>query len=140
MARPERRPPGRRRYGLILLAPPTWSRSKAMRGDFDVVRDHARLLGRCLPQLAPGGEILFSTHGRGGGKIAKLAGEWRATSTARPRARGRRSGSAPACSGPTRRKSSAGASRSEPLGDQRGILFSIVRRVWSMAACTPERS
>ncbi len=59
-----RRDAGHRRYGLIFLAPPTWSRSKAMRGDFDVVRDHARLLGRCLPLLAPGGEILFSTHAR----------------------------------------------------------------------------
>ena len=53
-----------RRYGLIFLAPPTWSRSKAMRGDFDVVRDHAGLLGRCRRLLGPGGEILFSTHAR----------------------------------------------------------------------------
>ena len=55
---------GGRRYGLIFVAPPTWSRSKAMRGDFDIVRDHARLLARCQRLLAPGGEILFSTHAR----------------------------------------------------------------------------
>ncbi len=55
---------GRQRYDLIFLAPPTWSRSKAMRDDFDVVRDHARLLDRCRRLLVPGGEILFSTHAR----------------------------------------------------------------------------
>ena len=59
-----RRVPQRQRYGLIFLAPPTWSRSKAMRGDFDVMRDHAHLLRLCRSLLAPGGEILFSTHAR----------------------------------------------------------------------------
>jgi 23S rRNA (guanine2445-N2)-methyltransferase / 23S rRNA (guanine2069-N7)-methyltransferase len=55
----------RRLYDVIFLAPPTWSRSKAMQHDFDVQRDHARLLERCLPLLAPGGEILFTTNLRG---------------------------------------------------------------------------
>lgn len=52
----------RQLYDLIFLAPPTWSRSKAMQHDFDVQRDHARLIERCLPLLAPGGEILFTTN------------------------------------------------------------------------------
>jgi len=52
----------RRRYGLIFLAPPTWSTSKAMEEDFDVQRDHVGLLERCARRLAPGGEILFATN------------------------------------------------------------------------------
>ena len=53
------------RYDLILCAPPTWSRSKAMRGgDFDVQRDHASLLNACARHLAPGGKLLFSTPRR----------------------------------------------------------------------------
>ena len=51
-----------RRYGLICLAPPTWSRSSAMREEFDVKRDHARLLGKTARLLAPDGEILFTTN------------------------------------------------------------------------------
>ncbi len=54
-----------RRYDLILLAPPTHSRSRGMAGEFDVQRDHAPLLARCTRLLAPGGEILFSTNLRG---------------------------------------------------------------------------
>jgi len=53
---------GRRRYDLIFVAPPTYSRSKAMSGDFDVQRDYGPLLSRCARALAPGGEILFSTN------------------------------------------------------------------------------
>ena len=51
----------RGRYDLIFCAPPTWSRSKAMRGDFDVQRDHVALLRRCARLLSPGGVLLFST-------------------------------------------------------------------------------
>ncbi len=51
-----------RRYGLIFVAPPTHSRSKAMRGDFDVQRDHTRLLTGAARLLLPGGELLFATN------------------------------------------------------------------------------
>ncbi len=51
-----------RRYGLIFLAPPTWSRSSAMCEEFDVQRDHARLLTQTARLLAAGGEIVFTTN------------------------------------------------------------------------------
>jgi 23S rRNA (guanine2445-N2)-methyltransferase / 23S rRNA (guanine2069-N7)-methyltransferase len=54
-----------RRYGLIVLAPPTWSRSRGMAGDLDVDRDHPRLLAGAARLLARDGEILFSTSRRG---------------------------------------------------------------------------
>lgn len=52
----------RRRYDLIFVAPPTWSRSKVMRDDFDIQRDHVKLLRHCHGLLAPGGEVLFTTN------------------------------------------------------------------------------
>jgi 23S rRNA (guanine2445-N2)-methyltransferase / 23S rRNA (guanine2069-N7)-methyltransferase len=54
-----------RRHDLILLAPPTYSRSRGMAGEFDVQRDYASLLALCARLLAPGGTILFSTNLRG---------------------------------------------------------------------------
>lgn len=51
-----------RRYGLIFAAPPTYSTSKGMEGDFDVQRDHVALLSRCAGLLAPDGELLFATN------------------------------------------------------------------------------
>ena len=51
-----------RRYDLIFLAPPTHSRSKAMRQEFDVQRDAPSLLDGCARLLTPGGEILFTTN------------------------------------------------------------------------------
>jgi 23S rRNA (guanine2445-N2)-methyltransferase / 23S rRNA (guanine2069-N7)-methyltransferase len=53
-----------RRYGLVLLAPPTYSTSKGMVGDFDVQRDQRALLRRAIGRLAPGGELLFATNRR----------------------------------------------------------------------------
>ncbi len=52
----------RGRYDLIFLDPPTFSRSKAMEGTFDVQRDHAHLLRSTSRLLAPGGTLLFSTN------------------------------------------------------------------------------
>ncbi len=51
-----------RRFDLLFVAPPTYSRSKGMDGDFDVARDHAWLLRQCTRLLKPGGEILFTTN------------------------------------------------------------------------------
>jgi 23S rRNA (guanine2445-N2)-methyltransferase / 23S rRNA (guanine2069-N7)-methyltransferase len=50
------------RYELIFLDPPTFSRSKAMEGTFDVQRDHVHLLRAAARLLAPGGTMLFSTN------------------------------------------------------------------------------
>lgn len=52
----------RRRYGLIFVDPPTLSRSKRMEREFDVQRDHARLLGMAARLLEPGGTIVFSNN------------------------------------------------------------------------------
>ena len=50
------------RYGLIFVDPPTLSRSKRMEREFDVQRDHARLLELAARLLEPGGLIVFSNN------------------------------------------------------------------------------
>jgi 23S rRNA (guanine2445-N2)-methyltransferase / 23S rRNA (guanine2069-N7)-methyltransferase len=52
------------RFDLIFLAPPTFSNSKRMNEDWDVLRDYGPLLARCRTLLAPGGILLFLTHAR----------------------------------------------------------------------------
>jgi 23S rRNA (guanine2445-N2)-methyltransferase / 23S rRNA (guanine2069-N7)-methyltransferase len=54
----------RKRYGLIFLDPPTYSRSKTMEGDFDIQRDHAHLIRDTVRLLASGGILIFSTNRR----------------------------------------------------------------------------
>jgi 23S rRNA (guanine2445-N2)-methyltransferase / 23S rRNA (guanine2069-N7)-methyltransferase len=49
-------------YDLVVLDPPTVSKSKRMKRPFDVQRDHARLLERVLGACAPGGVVYFSTN------------------------------------------------------------------------------
>ena len=51
-----------RTYDLIVIDPPTFSRSKKMERDFDIQRDHKSLLTTALSLLAPGGEVYFSTN------------------------------------------------------------------------------
>jgi 23S rRNA (guanine2445-N2)-methyltransferase / 23S rRNA (guanine2069-N7)-methyltransferase len=51
-----------RRYDLMFIDPPTHSRSKRMEEDFDVQRDHVRLLSLAAKLLAPDGVILFSNN------------------------------------------------------------------------------
>ena len=51
----------RDRYDLIFVDPPTFSNSKRA-DDFDVQRDHARLLELAMARLAPGGLLLFSNN------------------------------------------------------------------------------
>ncbi len=48
-------------FDLIFVDPPTFSNSKRA-DDFDVQRDHARLLALCAERLAPGGVIVFSNN------------------------------------------------------------------------------
>jgi len=50
-------------YELIFVDPPTFSNSKRAE-DFDVQRDHVRLLSLCSERLLPGGLILFSNNFR----------------------------------------------------------------------------
>ena len=51
-------------YGLVFLAPPTFSRSKRMRGTLDIQRDHVHLIQQCSLRLRTGGRIVFTTHFR----------------------------------------------------------------------------
>jgi 23S rRNA (guanine2445-N2)-methyltransferase / 23S rRNA (guanine2069-N7)-methyltransferase len=53
-----------RRFGLIFIAPPTFSNSKRVEEDFDVQRDHVALLKEAARLLTDDGEILFSNHFR----------------------------------------------------------------------------
>jgi 23S rRNA (guanine2445-N2)-methyltransferase / 23S rRNA (guanine2069-N7)-methyltransferase len=57
-------PVEKRRYGLILLAPPTFSNSKSMEGDLDLQRDHVALLKASGELLTDDGVLLFSNHFR----------------------------------------------------------------------------
>lgn len=54
-----------KQWDLVVLDPPSYSASKLMDGDFDVQRDHPKLLETVLGLLAPGGTLYFSTHYRG---------------------------------------------------------------------------
>ncbi len=47
-------------FGLIFVAPPTYSSSRHSDQDFDVQRDHVALLRMAAKQLTPDGIILFS--------------------------------------------------------------------------------
>lgn len=51
-------------YDLIVIDPPTLSRSKAMSQMFDVQLDYPFLIQRALNLLLPGGTIFFSTNSR----------------------------------------------------------------------------
>jgi len=53
-----------RTYDIIVLDPPTFSRSKKMERDFDVQRDHVELIDGCLELLEPSGLLYFSTNFR----------------------------------------------------------------------------
>ena len=50
-------------FDLIFVDPPTFSNSKRAE-DFDVQRDHVRLLTECGERLLPGGVIMFSNNFR----------------------------------------------------------------------------
>ncbi len=55
----------RRRFGLIFLDPPSFSRSKRMRATFDVQRDHVALIRDAVRLLQEDGILLFSNNRRG---------------------------------------------------------------------------
>jgi len=51
-------------YDVIVIDPPTISRSKKMVGMFDVQKDHLALITNAKKWLAPGGTLFFSTNSR----------------------------------------------------------------------------
>jgi 23S rRNA (guanine2445-N2)-methyltransferase / 23S rRNA (guanine2069-N7)-methyltransferase len=50
---------------VIVIDPPSFSKSRRSHGDFDVQRDHAHVLGQALRRLRRKGEIWFSCNRRG---------------------------------------------------------------------------
>lgn len=51
-----------RRYDLIFMDPPTYSRSKRMQGTLDIQRDHVLLIDAAMELLNSNGVLLFSTN------------------------------------------------------------------------------
>ncbi|MBW2277230.1 MAG: class I SAM-dependent methyltransferase [Deltaproteobacteria bacterium] len=51
-------------FDLVVVDPPTVSKSKKMRRDFDIQRDHVWLLGRTLDLCTAGAVVYFSTNYR----------------------------------------------------------------------------
>lgn len=54
----------RAKYDIIIIDPPTISRSKKMQGMFDIQEDYQLLLIKALSLLSPGGRLFFSTNSR----------------------------------------------------------------------------
>jgi 23S rRNA (cytosine1962-C5)-methyltransferase len=54
----------RAKYDIIVIDPPTISRSKKMDHMFDLQEDYVLLLSKALPLLSKGGTIFFSTNSR----------------------------------------------------------------------------
>lgn len=52
------------RYDIIVIDPPTISRSKKMEKKFDVQRDHSTLIRQAMELLTVEGELFFSTNSR----------------------------------------------------------------------------
>lgn len=52
-------------YEWIFINPPTFSRSKKTKDDFNIHQDHRRLVEQAMRSLGKGGELLFTTHARG---------------------------------------------------------------------------
>ncbi len=51
-------------WDIAVVDPPTFSNTKGLEIDWDVQRDHAELLQRLAPQIAPSGTVYFSTNFR----------------------------------------------------------------------------
>lgn len=51
-------------FDMIILDPPTFSNSKAMKNIFDIQLQHVDLINTCLEKLADGGVLYFSTNAR----------------------------------------------------------------------------
>lgn len=56
--------PARERYELVFLDPPTVSRSKRMRRELDIQRDHVALITAAMRRVTPEGLLVFSNNFR----------------------------------------------------------------------------
>ncbi len=57
--------PASERFDLVVIDPPSFSRSSRMEKRFEVQRDHAKLVKAAFERVAPGGDLYFATHFRG---------------------------------------------------------------------------
>jgi 23S rRNA (guanine2445-N2)-methyltransferase / 23S rRNA (guanine2069-N7)-methyltransferase len=73
----------RRAFDLIFLDPPTFSNSKRMDDIFDVQRDHAALIDRCMALLAPAGKLVFSNNAQKFKMDADIAARYKVTDITR---------------------------------------------------------
>jgi 23S rRNA (guanine2445-N2)-methyltransferase / 23S rRNA (guanine2069-N7)-methyltransferase len=73
----------RRVFDLIFLDPPTFSNSKRMDDIFDVQRDHAALIDRCMALLAPQGKLVFSNNAQKFKMDADIAARYKVTDITR---------------------------------------------------------
>jgi 23S rRNA (guanine2445-N2)-methyltransferase / 23S rRNA (guanine2069-N7)-methyltransferase len=73
----------RRVFDLIFLDPPTFSNSKRMDDIFDVQRDHAALIDRCMALLAAGGKLVFSNNAQKFKMDADIAARYKVTDITR---------------------------------------------------------
>ena len=73
----------RREFDLIFLDPPTFSNSKRMSDIFDVQRDHAALIDRCMALLARGGKLVFSNNAQKFEMDADISGRYKVTDISR---------------------------------------------------------
>ncbi|MDA3896959.1 MAG: class I SAM-dependent methyltransferase, partial [Desulfobacteraceae bacterium] len=49
-------------YDLAVVDPPSYSTTRNRKKDFDILRDHPKLLTRVQELMRPGGVIFFSTN------------------------------------------------------------------------------
>ena len=54
----------RNSYDWIFINPPTFSRSKMSKGDFNIHKDHKSLIENAMRSLDKKGELVFTTHAR----------------------------------------------------------------------------
>lgn len=54
----------RNSYDWIFINPPTFSRSKMSKADFNIHKDHGSLIDHAMRSLDKNGELLFTTHAR----------------------------------------------------------------------------
>jgi 23S rRNA (guanine2445-N2)-methyltransferase / 23S rRNA (guanine2069-N7)-methyltransferase len=64
------------KFDVILIDPPTFSNSKGREQDFDVQRDHEKLIRGAFAALRPGGSVFFSTNFRSFSLSEAVLGEF----------------------------------------------------------------
>ena len=67
---------GSEQFDVAIVDPPTFSNSKKMTQEFDVLRDHPTILRQVFTRMRPGGVVWFSTNHRHFQLLPALAEEF----------------------------------------------------------------